>query len=320
MVKKKVTRKKVVKKKVIKHPQKKKATKIQQKKKITKKNSIHEKSSKKNIKKVHKKSSPKPTKKERISTGMPGLDKLISNGFITKSINLVEGGSGSGKTIFAMQYLIEGLKKGESVLYVTFEEKKESFYENMKKLGWDLEKAENSNKFIFLEYSPEKIKMMLDEGGGSIESLVLRHKVKRLVIDSITSFNLLFDTDLEKRGANMGLFDIIRKWECTTLLTVQHDPTEEEDENVSLLEFETDGTIRLYFQKIKDKRQRSLEIVKMRGTNHSTDVHALKIEKGIKIGGKRKSSSSGKSKKTIKKSKTSKKAPKKKVTKKRKKK
>jgi KaiC/GvpD/RAD55 family RecA-like ATPase len=310
-----MAKKKVIKKATKKTSLKKRSVKKNAiKKKITKKNS-----SKKNTKKPTNKTHKKPTKKERIPTGMPGLDRLISGGFITKSINLVEGGNGSGKTIFAMQYLIEGLKKGEAVLYVTFEEKKENFYENMKKLGWDLEKAEKSNKFTFLEYSPEKIKMMLDEGGGSIESLVLRHKVKRLVIDSITSFNLLFDTELEKRTANMSLFDIIRKWECTTLLTVQHDPIQNEEENVSLLEFETDGTILLYFKKVKNKRQRFIEIVKMRGTNHSTDVHTLKIEKGIKIGGSEKSSSSKKKnitkkKKTItkkKKSKTHKKVKKK---------
>jgi len=285
------------KKKVTKNKTKISITKKKNRISISKKTYLKKRNLKKTAQKNHKKIKKISTKKERIPTGIPGLDRLISNGFINKSINLVEGGSGSGKTIFAIQYLIEGLKKNEAVLYVTFEEKKESFFENMKKLGWDLEKAEKSNKFIFLEYSPEKIKMMLDEGGGAIESLVLRHKIKRLVIDSITSFNLLFDTDLEKRTANMGLFDIIRKWECTTLLTVQHDPAEKEEENVSLLEFETDGTILLYFKKVKNKRKRSIEIEKMRGTNHSTDIHTFKIEKGIKIGGLEKNSSSIKNKK-----------------------
>ena len=48
----------------------------------------------------------------RVPTGIPGFDKLISGGFDYGSINLVVGGSGSGKTIFAMQFLIEGIKRG----------------------------------------------------------------------------------------------------------------------------------------------------------------------------------------------------------------
>ena len=143
----------------------------------------------------------------RVPTGIPGFDKLISGGFDYGSINLVVGGSGSGKTIFAMQFLIEGIKRGETVLYITFEESKQEFYENMLKFGWDLEKLENSGKFIFLEYSPEKVKMMLDEGGGAVESTVIKQKVKRMVIDSISSFSLLFEAEQEKRHSILALFD-----------------------------------------------------------------------------------------------------------------
>jgi len=221
----------------------------------------------------------------RISTGIKDLDDLLDGGFVNDSINLIEGGSGSGKTVFAMQFLIEGLKKGEAVLYVTFEEKKEAFFGNMKKLGWDLEKAEAQNKFIFLEYSPEKIKMMIDEGGGSIESTVIRHKIKRMVVDSISSFSLLFDSDLEKRSANFGLFDIIRKWKCTTLMTVQHDPSDKDKDDLSNLEYEVDGIILLYFIKSGSKRKRYLEVMKMRGTKHSTETYGFEIDNGIKMSG-----------------------------------
>ena len=285
---------------------KKKKINLKSPKKIIKK--INLKSPKKTVKKIkllnNKKSidakSTKTIIKEKISTGIPELDKLISGGFIAESINLVEGGSGSGKSILAMQYLLEGLRKGESTMYVTFEEKKENFYKNMKKLGWDLEKEEKSKKFIFLEYSPEKIKMMLDEGGGAIESLVLRNKVKRIVIDSITSFSLLYDNLLEKRGANIGFFDIIRKWKCTTLFTVQYDPSTTKKKDISLLEFEVDGIILLYFEKINNRRKRSLEIIKMRGTEHSTDMHSFTINHGIKINTTPQKTISKKTKKSVK--------------------
>lgn len=219
----------------------------------------------------------------RIPTGITGFDKMANGGFEAQSINLVVGGSGSGKSIFSLQFLIEGIKRGDTGMYVTFEEKKEEVYINMKKLGWDLAKYEKSGKFIFLEYSPEKVKMMLDEGGGEIESLVLRHKIKRLVIDSITSFSLLFEDSFSKRQANLNLFDIIDKWECTTLLTVQHDPEKGKGGDLPSIEFEADSIINLYFIKVKEKRQRFIEILKMRGTNHSKETYSFEIKKGIKI-------------------------------------
>lgn len=222
---------------------------------------------------------------KRVITGIPGFDQLIGGGFEDQSINLIAGGSGSGKTIFALEFLLCGVAKGETVLYVTFEEKKKDFYENMAKFGWDLEKAEATGKFIFLEYSPEKVKMMLDEGGGAIESTVLKNNVSRIVIDSITSFSLLFDDEQSRRQAILGLFDIIRKWNVTTVLTVQHSPTGEKDKGLSYVEFEADSVILLYYLSTGSKRQRYIEVLKMRGTDHSKDMHAFNLgKKGIQIG------------------------------------
>lgn len=220
---------------------------------------------------------------ERISTGISGFDSQIEGGFEKDSINLISGGSGSGKTIFTIQFLIEGIRRKEKVLFVTFEEKKEEFYKNMLDFGWDLDKLEKEGNFIFLEYSPEKVKQMLDEGGGSIESIVLKYKITRLVIDSITSFSLMFDEELSKRQAIIELFDIIRKWNCTTLLTVQEDPSQK-PKGVSQTEFEADSITILYFNKIGNKRERFLEILKMRGTNHSKEMHLFTINKGIQVG------------------------------------
>jgi KaiC/GvpD/RAD55 family RecA-like ATPase len=150
----------------------------------------------------------------------------------------------------------------------------------MREMGYDLEKAEKTGKFLFVEYSPEKVKMMLDEGGGAIESTVLKNNVSRLVIDSVTSFTMLFDDDSSKRQAVLGLFDIIRKWDMTSLLTVQYDPSDKHDPNLSYLEFEADSITLLYYTAASGTRGRFIEVIKMRGTDHSKDVHVFKIGKG----------------------------------------
>ena len=87
---------------------------------------------------------------KRVPTGIPKLNSLVSGGFKKESVNLVTGGPGSGKTIFATQFIMEGLKKGETGIYITFEEKKKKFYEDMLVFGWDLEKYEKKKKFAFV--------------------------------------------------------------------------------------------------------------------------------------------------------------------------
>ncbi len=249
------------------------------KKKIVKK--INEKVKTKTIKKVKIKKSKKI---QRVSTGIKNFDALAEGGFEKNSTNLIVGDSGSGKTIFGVQFLIEGIKKGEKGLYITFEEKKNEFYKNMLDFGWDLEKYEKQGSFIFLEYTPEKVKTMLEEGGGIIESIILRKKTTRVVIDSITSFALLFDDDLKKREAALSLFNMLRKWDCTSLLTYEETPFRDEKVASKTLEFESDSIIILYFLREKGERKRFIEILKMRGTNHSQRIYSFEIGKGgIKV-------------------------------------
>ncbi len=246
------------------------------------------------VKKVKKTKKPRRTKmhkmrsagkRARIPTGISNFDSLIEGGFEQNSTNTIVGSSGSGKSIFATQFLMEGMKKGERCLYVTFEEKKKQFYNNMLEFGWDLEEYEKKGLFIFLEYTPIKVKTMLEEGGGTIETLVLSKKITRIVIDSITSFALLFEDELSRREAALSLFNMIRKWSCTSLLTSEEDPLGDKRTSSKSLEFESDSIIVLYFIRKKEQRQRYLEILKMRGTKHSKKIYGFEItHSGITIG------------------------------------
>lgn len=216
----------------------------------------------------------------RVSTGIKELDKITKGGFINGSTNLIVGGTGSGKSILALQFLIEGMKRGENCLYVAFEERKEDFYNNALSLGWNLSNLEKKGKFHFLQYTPEKVKTMLEEGGGIVETIVLTKNIKRIVIDSVTSFELLFEEDTKKRAAVLMLFNMLSKWNLTSLLTYERDPVIDKKITSRALEFESDSIIYLYLLRIKDKRERFLEVLKMRGTNHSNNIYPLRLSKG----------------------------------------
>lgn len=229
-------------------------------------------------------SSRRGEKEKRVPTSVSSFDTLIEGGFNKNSINLLIGGAGSGKSIFATQFLVNCMKRGERGLYITFEETKEEFYDNMARFGWELEKFEKEGSFVFLEYTPEQVKTMLEEGGGAIENVILKNKIANVVIDSITSFELLFDTELRKREAAFELFNMIRKWNCTAVVTFEENIRSSDKPDTRTMEFEADSIIAFYFMRVKQDRKRYVEVLKMRGTDHSTQIYAFTIgKKGIEM-------------------------------------
>lgn len=242
---------------------------------------------KKGVKKVKimNASNKKPKRKEasRIKTGTTNFDSLVEGGFEKRSTNLILGGSGSGKTIFGIQFLVEGMKNKEKCLYISFEERKDEFYKNMSGVGINLENFEKKGDFYFLEYTPQKVKTMLEEGGGAVETLVLTKGITRVVIDSISSFTLLFEKELGKKEAALALFGLLKGWNCTTILISDEDSIDE-TESSKVIDQEVDSIIKLYFDRGSDSRQRYIEILKMRGTNHSLFVHPFDItNKGLVV-------------------------------------
>jgi circadian clock protein KaiC len=223
---------------------------------------------------------------EKVASYVSCFDSLTEGGFEKNSANLLVGSPGSGKTIFAVQSMIGAMDKGEKCLYVTFEEKRAQFFKNMLEFGWDLVDYEKKGLLTFIEYTPAKVKTMLDEGGGEIENVIVTKKITRIVIDSITSFELLFDDELAKREASLSLFSLISSWNCTSLLTYEDEPAKSDDPSARALQFEADSIINIYFVRVGKgvKRERFLEILKMRGAKHSKGLHALEItNKGFVI-------------------------------------
>ena len=79
---------------------------------------------------------------ERVITGIPNLDEMLGGGFIPQSAILLRGAPGTGKTTFGLQYLLEGVRRGEAGLFISFEEFPQSLYRDAASLGWDLAEVE----------------------------------------------------------------------------------------------------------------------------------------------------------------------------------
>ncbi|MAG07960.1 hypothetical protein CMO89_00650 [Candidatus Woesearchaeota archaeon] len=222
---------------------------------------------------------------KRVPTGIPGFDKMVKGGFKEKSINLVCGPAGTGKSTFAIQFLVNGIIGfNENCVYITFEEERNQIISNMLQFGWDLEELEKSGKFVLLQYAPEMVKELVAEGGGVLDETIEKVKGKRIVIDSISSFSLLYQNEYERKQACLKLFELIRRWGYTAVFTAEDELVHMENAISTELEFEADSMVFLYNAKTKGKRKRAIEVVKMRGTKHVRKVLGFDItEKGIVI-------------------------------------
>ena len=133
--------------------------------------------------------------KKRISTGIPGLDPLIGGGLPACKSYLVTGEPGTGKSIFCMQFILNGLMGGEKAVYVTVDEKPAEIVEEAASLGWDLRKFIEERKLLILDASPffsGRSSTAARGGGldvaktvGDLASYVKRMEASRVVIDPV---------------------------------------------------------------------------------------------------------------------------------------
>ncbi|HNV01120.1 MAG TPA: gas vesicle protein GvpD [archaeon] len=216
----------------------------------------------------------------RAKTGIKGFDELIEGGFERESIVLLVGSAGTGKTLFGLQFLYEGVTKfDEPGVFISFEEDKESLYKHSLNFGWDFKKIENQNKFKLLQFKPHQVTAILEEGGGQIRDSLAEIQAKRVVIDSITAYGLLFNDEYKRREKILEFFNLLRKWGVTAVVVCEDDPGKIEKQEGSI-GFISDAIVSLHYKHDEEKgiRIHSLEVLKMRGTRHTNKLCAINFE------------------------------------------
>src|SRR5487761_833910 len=94
-------------------------------------------------------------KSEHVPTGIQGLDDLLAGGYPRGRVILITGGPGSGKTLMAMQFLVNGVERfDERGVFVSLEESKYHLASEMANFGWDVEKYEKKNQLAIVDASP----------------------------------------------------------------------------------------------------------------------------------------------------------------------
>ncbi len=221
---------------------------------------------------------------KRVSTGLKGLDEMLSGGFPEGHIIVVIGDSGTGKTTFALQYILDGLAKGETGIYITIEEDKESIISNALHYGWDVENYTTQNKLAFLKLDLSDISTAARQVQTQLPILINTFGARRLVIDSITLFDMVFEDYIEKRIRLVGLNSAVRKAGITAIYTAEASEENPNHSKNGVVEYTADGIIILRQDEIDRKIRSSVRVVKMRRTWHEREYRPYEItEHGIVV-------------------------------------
>ncbi|WP_337017777.1 RAD55 family ATPase [Oceanobacillus massiliensis] len=220
---------------------------------------------------------------EISASGITGLDKILGGGFPKGSAIIVEGAPGIGKTTLGIQFLYNGIQQhDEHGIFITFEEFPDQIYMDMNKFGWDLQALERQNKLRIVSISPETLIDQMLTANGLFEQMVEEIGCRRIVIDSISLLRFLnMDDEVKGRRILYTLRNVLRKFKQTSLLI-----QEQSNLNSDYVPFEHyifDGLIRLSLKEhLQLFRQRTLEVLKMRGSNILEGEHIYRIvEDGI---------------------------------------
>ncbi len=251
-----------------------------------------------------------------MSTGVPGLDDMLRGGLISERPYVVSGSSGAGKTTLGIQFLHEGVKRGERALMVAIDEPPSEIRENVRALGWDVGKIRIldvhpaakafSKKVSLVEVAAQRSVGSLRDAGPSMKTeamkavtpdisiqslqLMLKQelqdtKYSRVVVDSLTSLKKLSELESDIEGGIMSLLRFLSESRVTSMIiTDLPDPTELQPEI-----FICRGEIRLHKRLIANRTDRFVSIEKLRGSAHDTLPRPLVItEKGIVVDPKKK--------------------------------
>jgi circadian clock protein KaiC len=220
-----------------------------------------------------------------LSSGIPGADDILRGGFPAHCVYLVSGEPGSGKTTFAMQFLLEGVRLGQTCLYVTLSESKPEIDKVARSHGWDI------SKIIIHELIPSEHNLSADqqltvfnpselELGATTEAMIAaveKHKPMRVVLDSLSELRLVAQNALRYRRQILALKQFFAGRDCTVLMLddCTAGPADGQVESIA------HGVVVL--QQLANQygaERRRLRVSKMRGVAFRGGFHDFMIRRG----------------------------------------
>jgi len=226
-------------------------------------------------------------KRERLSTGVPGMDEMIGGGVIAGDAVMLTGPAGSGKSTVATQFMIAGLAAGESGVIAVFEEYPEEYLARANKRNATVGKMIKSGKLELIYLRP--LDLSVDEALAAILEAVERLGAKRVVIDSLSGFEVALAPTFREdfRESLYRLVGTLTATGVTVFMTAEISESFSEARFTSeKVSFITDEILVQRYVEIKGELRRVMAVIKMRGSDHSHEFREYEVtEKGVVVGG-----------------------------------
>lgn len=218
---------------------------------------------------------------DKVSFDIPGMDEILKGGVLRDASVLVTGGPGTGKSIFGFQFIYNGAKKNIPGLYITSEQSVSSLRESFEELGWDMDDYENKGLITVIEQSVTSGKMLSLEAPLN---LIKKKKIQRVVLDSLTLFEFVYNKGLEFKKGIISFLKQIKEAGVTLVVISERDITDIDTFLYKSEDYLFDGMIILSKVRKGSSFERILHVVKMRGQEHAIDIYPYTIGKGgIKV-------------------------------------
>jgi circadian clock protein KaiC len=225
---------------------------------------------------------------EKVATHIPGFDHITSGGLPKYRTTLVTGSSGSAKTVLAAQFLAEGiLKSGDNGVFVTFEEPPDEIRNNMASMGWDIESWEQAGKWLFVDATVPLDQERVEAGSYDLGALLarIRHAVStcqagRISLDSLDAIFSQFSDQATLRRELSRIAYELKKMKVTAIMTAERTQEYGDISRHGVEEFVADNVIILRNVLAEEKRRRTVEVLKFRGTTHEKGEYPFTVVPG----------------------------------------
>jgi circadian clock protein KaiC len=226
-------------------------------------------------------------KRERLSTGVVGMDQLLGGGIIAGAAVMLTGPAGSGKSTVATQFMSAGLANGETGVIAVFEEYPEEYLRRANARNPDVGKMIDAGKLALIYLRP--LDLSVDEALFSILEAVDRLGAKRVVIDSLSGFEVALAPTFREdfRESLYRLVGTLTATGVTVFMTAEvSEAFAEARFTTEKVSFITDEIIVQRYVEMEGELRRVVAVVKMRGSNHSHEFRTYEVTaKGVVVGG-----------------------------------
>ncbi|MFB6101869.1 MAG: RAD55 family ATPase [Haloplanus sp.] len=218
---------------------------------------------------------------ELTQTGIEGLDSILGGGIVDNATVLISGNPGTGKSILGLQYIYNGATQfDEKGIYLSFEENAEDIAQAAESIGFD-EWRDLVEDDQILIYDKQEL-LRHNDFNATLDQLLAAFEeteYERLVLDSLTMFELFFEDEQEKRTYLLKFSDILKANGLTSLLIAEQSAVFPE-QDIGLENFLTDGNIYLIQTPTESGVNRYIWVAKMRKQNIETDIFPMDIDEG----------------------------------------